>query len=69
MMMNPVISSSVVSVGFDLATSDLEIVYKNGNSYLYADVSETVYENLMVADSIGKFVNDEIKPKYAYSKI
>jgi len=64
-----VYSSSVKSVGFDSDIGDLQIDFQSGRSYLYADVPETVYENLMESDSIGTFVNDKIKPKYNYTEI
>lgn len=64
-----VFSSSVNSIGFDSDIGDLKINFKSGRSYLYADVPESVYDNLMDSDSIGRFVNDKIKPKYAYTEI
>jgi hypothetical protein len=42
----------------------LEIAFNNGNVYQYFDVPEAVYDELMRAESIGKFLNANIKDNY-----
>ena len=64
----PVISSNVVAVGYDPNTLTLEVEFKDGAVYLYFDVPETVYQELMRADSIGKFMNANIRNNYRYTK-
>ena len=68
-MKTQVISTSVESVEYDFDIEDLMITYKNGSSYLYADVSEAVFDDLLDAESIGRFVNSQIKPNYLCSKV
>ena len=69
MNMELVDSSSVTRVGYDEATSDLKIEYRSGWEYLYAGVPANVYEDLLSAKSVGKFVNAEIKPNYPYTAL
>ncbi|HOG49424.1 MAG TPA: KTSC domain-containing protein [Lentisphaeria bacterium] len=65
----PVISSNVASVGYDANTMTLEIKFKNGDIYQYFHVPETVYHELMCANSIGRFVYARIRDNYRYVKV
>ena len=64
----PVTSSTVVSVGYDVNTETLEVEFKNG-VYQYYNVPHTIYEHMMTSASIGKFLNVYIKPAYPYAKV
>jgi hypothetical protein len=59
-----VISSSVVSVGYDARAHALEIEFKNGRVYRYAQVPAAAYRLLLQAPSIGEFVNKQIKTRF-----
>lgn len=59
-----VISSAVLTVGYDNDRQLLKVRFRNGRTYLYLDVPGDVYQRLMESESIGKFVNEEIKPAY-----
>lgn len=61
-------SSNIARVGFDKDTSSLFLEYKGGNLYVYSDVSLDIYNKLMSADSVGRFVNEEIKGTYDFVK-
>ena len=65
----PVSSSNVASVGYDEATSTLEIEFNNGSVYQYFDVSESIYQELIAASSVGGYLATQIKGKYRYSKV
>lgn len=69
MNMELVNSSSVTRVGHDEATQDLKIEFRSGSEYIYADVPEAVYDDLLTAKSVGKFVNDKIKSKYLFTAL
>ncbi len=43
---------------------ELFVQWKGGRSYVYSIVPEHMFEALMLADSIGGYVNSEIKPYY-----
>ena len=62
--MQPVQSSSVDAVGFDPARNELTIRFVGGGSYVYGMVPGAVFEALLASDSIGRFVNERIKPRY-----
>ena len=60
----PVESSSVASVGYDAATFELEIEFRNGRTYRYQQVPVAAYRLLLQAPSIGEYVNKVIKPRF-----
>jgi hypothetical protein len=65
----PVSSSNVATVGYDSKTQTLEIEFNNGGVYQYFDVSQEIYEALISADSVGKFLNANIKGYYRYARV
>jgi hypothetical protein len=65
----PVISSNVVSVGYDPETLMLEVEFLDGALYQYFDVPETEANGLVGADSVGKYLNDNIKGRYRYARV
>jgi len=62
-------SSSVASVGYDAATFELEIEFRNGRNYRYQKVPIAAYRLLLQAPSIGEFVNKQIKPRFEAREI
>lgn len=63
-------SSSVNSVGYDPGTCRLYIRFiDSGRAYVYYDVDESVFHDLIAADSKGRFVNREIMDAYAYRRL
>jgi hypothetical protein len=67
MRRRPVNSSSVRSVGWQDGTLELE--YVGGSVYRYYDVPQPTYAGLLAAESIGNYVNTEIKPYYEFREI
>ncbi len=65
----PVSSSNVAAVGYDPNTQTLEVEFNNGSIYQYFDVPQTIYEALVSAESVGKFLNAQIKGYYRYAKV
>jgi hypothetical protein len=62
-------SSTVAEVGYDPATMTLEVVFQNSTVYQYFDVPELVFQELIHADSVGRFLNAQIKNNYRYVKL
>lgn len=62
-------SSNIASIGYDESASILEIEFLNGSIYHYFDVPRDVYQDLMDADSHGKYLTSNIKGNYNYSKV
>ncbi len=52
-----VVSSVLLSIGYDMTTGTLEIEFNSGSVYRYYDVPEPIYEQLMTAESKGGFFN------------
>jgi KTSC domain len=66
----PVDSSLIRSVGYDLFNSILEIEFAEPNRiYEFFDVPYSVYSELMEAESRGSYFNDDIKDLYAYQEL
>ncbi|MDB9528729.1 KTSC domain-containing protein [Oscillatoria sp. CS-180] len=65
----PVSSSNVRSVGYDSASSTLEVAFHNGGVYQYFGVPSTVYAGLMAAASKGRYLHHYVKGRYRYSKV
>lgn len=63
-----VVSSNLRSVGYDEATRTLEIEFRSGRVYRYIEVPRDVYEELMSADSLGRYFNKYIREAYPYSR-
>lgn len=65
----PVVSTNVVAVGYDLKSRTLEVEFKAGTVYQYFDVPEAEYRCLLGADSVGRYLNQNIKGSYRYVQI
>jgi uncharacterized protein len=65
----PVSSSNISSIGYDSNTQTLEIEFTNGNIYQYFDVPSAIYEELMQAESKGRFLNAQIKGVCRYARL
>lgn len=59
-------SSNIISIGHD--GINLYVNYKSG-TYKYENVDKPVYESLLSSESKGRFMNENIKGKYNYSRV
>ena len=64
MRTRPVDSSVILSVGYDQARHVLKVRFRNGRTYYYLAVPGNVYRSLIAAPSMGKYLNEVIKPSY-----
>ena len=64
----PVESSNIISVGYDEMTSSMYVNYPSG-TYKYDGVDKSVYESLLTSPSKGRFMNENIKGQYNYSRV
>jgi KTSC domain len=63
-------STSLDQIGFDDGNSEVHVVFKNGEHYVYSNVSQEVWEEFRNATSKGTFLNRELKAKgYPYRKM
>jgi hypothetical protein len=61
MQRQPVKSTNVEAVGYDLETKTLQVEFKSGGIYRYAGVQPEMYADLMEAESVGRFVSQVIR--------
>ena len=71
MAMQPITGSSQISgVTYNADTKTLTIRFKrNGAVYQYLNVPQQIYDELLRAESKGRFLHQDIKPFYAYRHI
>lgn len=62
-------SSNVEKIGYDKDTQTLGLEFKNSSIYEYPNVPESVFLELQQADSVGKYVNSNIKYTYSFRKV
>ena len=66
----PVSSSNLKSVGYDAASSTLEVEFLHGGIYEYSNVPESRYSGLMSAPSKGEYFDAYIKKGgYSYREV
>lgn len=56
----PVKSSNVDSVGYEEPTKTLEIKYNSGRIYQYFGIEPQMHLDLLAAESIGRYVQQNI---------
>ncbi|WP_457363730.1 KTSC domain-containing protein [Pseudomonas sp. TE3610] len=54
----------MIAVGYDAATGQLRIMFKQGRSYDYCRVPAQIHEGLMRAGSKGTYFDRYIKDRY-----
>ncbi|WP_136687483.1 KTSC domain-containing protein [Halorhabdus amylolytica] len=65
----PVSSSNLSSVGYDETNQVLEIEFNGGRVYQYFDVPKRIHQELMNANSHGKYFHRNIKDNYSHDQI
>jgi len=69
MKRTPVVSSQIASIGYDKMERILEVEFTSGAVYQYEAVSPQIAEDLIAAESVGKFFNKYIRGTFNYTKI
>lgn len=62
-------SSNIAAVGYDKEQQILEIEFNSKAVYQYFDVDSNVFDELMAAESHGRYFNAHIKHVYSYKKV
>ncbi len=66
--MQYVVSSNVDQVGYDMDQSELYVQFIDGGLYVYTGVPETTFEQLLLAPSVGSYLNLYVKNSFPYRK-
>jgi hypothetical protein len=69
MLREPVDSSTMRSVGYEPQGRTLEVEFAVGTVYEYLDVRASVHEELMAAESKGRYFNREVRDMYPYVRV
>lgn len=62
-------SSNVAEVGYDPGTMTLEVAFLSGSVYQYFDVPEVLFQEMLHSESVGRFLNSQIKENYRYARL
>lgn len=62
-------SSNLKSAEYDSESEDLTITFNNQSIYVYNKVPWNVFTKFRMAESQGKFFNENIGRKYTYNKV
>ena len=65
----PVDSTLLASVAYDAGQSVLYLGFRDGASYLYFEVPESVHQELLAADSKGTYFNRHIRNCFRYERV
>ena len=66
----PVTSSNIESIGYHAPSRTLEVKFKSGGHYSYADVPKDVYDALMTeSDGVGGRFHASVKGKFGHTKL
>jgi hypothetical protein len=65
--MRRVNSKAARAIGYDPDRQWLDVRYTTGNAtYRYLDMPSGVYAELLLAASVGTYLNQRVKPHYRY---
>lgn len=67
--MQYVVSTNLSRVGYEASNLELHVEFTSGATYVYTQVPEFVFSELMEAPSKGSFFNRNIKDVYSFSKL
>ena len=65
--MHPVKSSNIEAIGHD--GDALHVRYRGGKTYTYAGVPESHFHNARSSDSVGRYINANIKGTFGHMKL
>lgn len=65
----PVESSNIHSVGYSAELAAMEVAFKNGTTYRYADVMPTDHAAFMAAQSKGSHFAQFIRSRFKAQKV
>lgn len=64
MQMIPLNSSAIEAVGYDAASRRMHIKFREGGTYTFCGVPQSIFEGLTSAASAGQFYNQYIRDRY-----
>lgn len=62
-------SSMIASVGYDEENEILEVEFNSGQVYQYFEVPREVFDELLQAESKGRYMKSSVIDCYPYTKV
>lgn len=69
MKLRRVESEMLVAAGYDPKSRILQVIFRTGGMYRYKNVPPDKFDQLMSADSIGKYMHKHIIGRYEYERV
>ena len=69
MLRVPVLSSSIISLGYSPSSRILEVEFASGGVYQYEGVPDDVHRGLLAAESKGRHVHRFIKGRFPFQRV
>ena len=66
MRLDTVESDAIHAIGYDNDVQVLEIIFNNGSIYQYRGVPRDVYDEMLRAESKGRYFQDNIREEFDY---
>ena len=64
-----VTSTTVASAGYDDSARVMEIEFTGGAVYRYDGVPRQVFEEMLAAESVGRYFNEHVRDVYAFTRL
>jgi len=64
-----VTSSNIESVGYDVSTQELHVRFLTGRTYVYYEVEEYKFIEMLSGGSVGVYLKQNIEKNYRYAEI
>jgi hypothetical protein len=64
----PVTSSNIASIGYDPDTQVMEVEFTSKSVYQYLGVPPRIANDTLIAESVGKFFNANVKNAFPFVK-
>jgi hypothetical protein len=62
-------SEAISSISYDTDSGTMSVGFTDGTLYVYTDVPESVYVDLIGASSIGGYFNKNVRDAYSYTQL
>jgi hypothetical protein len=69
MALTPVMDPSIKALGYDEKTGVLYVEFTSMSTYAYSNVPKEVFEDLMRSGNKNKYLHDNVKKRYTFSKV
>ena len=62
-------SSNIQTVEYNEDLNTLIVEFKSGAKYAYSTVPKAVFDRMITADSVGRYLNSNIRNNYTYVRL